>query len=88
MTRGDVRNFVRHHSGQLSFVVRRQHQSLVDEEETTRKCESVNFVRIDDLDREWDLGVRMQNDILADAIYVLSDDGIIDELGFAFDLGR
>jgi len=81
MTSGNVCDFVSHHAGQLGFIICRQQQTLVYIKESTRQRESVHFVRIYDFNRERNFCVGMQNDILADPIYVFSNDWVFDELG-------
>ena len=44
VTRSHMRNFMRHYACELRFVVRRQQQTLVYIEETTRQSEGVYLV--------------------------------------------
>ena len=87
MTRGHVPNLVGHHPCQLGFVIGRQEQSLVHIEKTTGQGKRINFVGIDYFDCEGHLGVRVQHDILADAVYVFRNYWIVDEFGFLIDFG-
>ena len=81
----DVRNFVRHNSGHLSFVVGVNQDARVDEEEAARKCEGIDFIAVDHFDGERNFGVGITDQVLADAIHVLGDDGVIDDLRLTFD---
>ena len=71
---------MRHDSGELGFVIGRENQAAINEKESARKSERIYLVAVDDLDRERDLCVGMQNDILADTVYVFGNDGILDQL--------
>src|SRR5262249_1802756 len=51
----------------------------IDVEEAARQSERVNLVRVDHLDGEWDLRVRVKNQILPDAIYVFGDQRVGDQ---------
>ena len=88
MPRRDVRDLMRHHAGQLGFGVRFQDQARVDEEEAARKREGVDILGVDHLDRERNLGVGIAHQVLAHAIDVLGDLGIVDDLGLPLDLLR
>ena len=83
MARGDVRYLVRHDARDLGLVVGGEDESLVDVEEAAGQREGVDLVGVYDLDGEGDLGVRVEHDVLADAVYVLGDDGVVYELGLA-----
>ena len=84
----NVRNFVRHHACEFSLVISGQQQTLVDVKETTRQCKRIDFVRVDDFDRERHLRVGVQNDVLTHAIYVLGDHRVVDKLRLAIDFRR
>src|SRR5882672_9754681 len=72
----DVRGFVRHHSGQLIFVVRRQDQAAVDGNETARHRK-----RIDDGFLQHEIVelmlafLGMARQTVADLLYVIADLG-------------
>jgi len=86
MTGGDVRNLVRHNTGQLRLVVSCQKQSLVDIKKSTRQSESIHFIRIYNLNRKWNLRIGMENNVLTNSIHVLSDKRIFNELRLSIDL--
>jgi len=71
---------MRHHSGQFRFVVGLQDQAGVNEEESARKSECVDFLGIENFDCERDFRVRIAYQVLADAVYVFRDDRIVDDL--------
>ena len=75
VTGGDVCDLVSHYACELGFIIGREDESFVYVEETPWKGKRVYLVRIDDLDREQHLCIRVQDDILADAIHVLRDQG-------------
>src|SRR4051812_27360394 len=81
MARGDVRNLVRHNARQLRLVIRGENQALINIEKPARKRKSVDLVRINHLDGEGDARVRVQNYVLAYAVDVLRDEGVVYELG-------
>jgi len=88
MARRHVPDFMRHHAGQLRFIVRLQNQPGVYEEESPGQCERVHFFAIDHLDGERNLGVGVPHQVLTHAVYVFGDYRIVDDLGLAFHLGR
>src|SRR5829696_6932314 len=87
MPRRNVRNLVSHHTREFGFVVGRKEQSFIYVEEPTRKCKGVHFIRINYLNREWHLSVRVKDDVLADTVYVLRNDRIVYKLRLAIDFG-
>src|SRR5271157_485729 len=88
VTGSNVGNLVRHHSGQLGFIVSSQDQSRVHVEETARQRESVQFVGVDHFDGEWHLGVRIPHQVLPDAVHILGNQRIADQLGAVLHLLR
>ena len=79
VTRGDVRNFVSHNAGEFSFFGRAKDQAAVDIEKTAGKGEGVDFIGVDDFNGEGNAGVGIANEILADAVDVFDDDGVVDQ---------
>src|SRR5208282_2800376 len=80
-----MRDFVGHDAGEFGFFLGAQNEAAVDVKEATGKSESVHFVGVDDLDSEGNFCVGVADEILAYAVDVFSDDGIIDELGGTLD---
>src|SRR5207249_1989555 len=68
MPGGNVGDFMRHDCGQLGFIIGREDQAAVHIEETAREGECVDLIRLDDLDRERNLRIRVSNEVLADAL--------------------
>ncbi len=75
-----------HDASHLGFFVSVEDEAGVDVEEAAGQCHGVDLVRIDDLDGERDLAVGVLDDVLADAVDVLFNDGIGDEVGAFLDL--
>ncbi len=75
-----------HHTGELCFVIGCEYQAFIHKEETTRQCERVYFIAVDDLDRKRDLCIRMEDNVLADSVDVFGDQRIFDQLGLLLDL--
>ena len=67
----DVRDLMRHHSGQFGFVVGGQDQPRVHVEESAGKRERVQFVGVNDLDGERHLRIGVPHQVLAHAVDVL-----------------
>ena len=88
VARRDVRDLVRHDAGQFGFVLGLQDQAGVHEEEAARQRERVHFFGVEHLDGEGHLGVGVAHQVLADAVDVLGDDRIVDDLGLALDFLR
>ena len=88
VARANVRDFMRHDARKLRFFVGAQYQSAIHVEESARESKRVDGVRIDDLDGEGNLRVRIPDQILSNSIYVFGDDGIGDELRNAIDFLR
>ena len=74
-----MRDLVRHHAGQLGFIVGREDQATVHIEKAAWQRESVDFIIVEDLDGERHAGVGVPYQVLPDAIDVLVDDGISDQ---------
>ena len=85
MTSGDMRDFMCHHGSQLGFVIGGENETAVDVEEATGQGKRVDLVRLDDFDRERDLGVRVSDNVLSDPVDVLVDHRIIDQLHLTLD---
>ena len=83
VARGHVGDFVRHHAGQFGFGLGLQDQAGVHEEEAARQREGVHFLGIQHLDGEGNLGVGVADQVLPDAVDVLGDDRVVDDLGLA-----
>jgi hypothetical protein len=60
----NVRDFVGHHAGQLSFVIRGENQTRVHIQETSRLSECVDLLGINYLDSEGHFGVGVANQVL------------------------
>ena len=83
--RGHVADFVRHGAGQLSFGFGHPDQPGIDENIAARQREGIDGVVLDDLEADWDLGVGVARQVLAEAIDVLANDGIVYHLGLPLD---
>ncbi len=70
---------MRHHAGQLGFIVRFQNESGVHKEESARQCEGIHFFAVDDLDGERNLGIGIPHQVLTYAIDVLGNHRVIDD---------
>ena len=86
MVCADVRRLMRHHSGQLRFLVRRQNQARVHIEKAAGQRHRVDLVGINHLDRERHLAVGVLHNVLADAVYILHNHWIGDETRALLDL--
>ena len=84
MPRGNVRDFMGHHAGQLRLFIGVQNQSAVHIEKAARQGKRVDFVRINHFDGERHFGVGIPHQILADAIHVFRDHRVGDHLGGPF----
>ena len=82
----DVGGLVRHDAGELGLFVRGQDQAGVDVEEAAGQGHGVDLVGVDHLDGEGDLAVGVLDDVLADAVDVLDDDGVGDQVRGLLDL--
>ncbi len=80
MAGGDVGDFVGHNAGELGFFLGAQDQAAIDIEKPAGKSEGVDFVGIDDFDCKGNTGVGITDEILADAVDVFGDDGVVDQL--------
>ncbi len=85
---GDVRDLVRHHAGQLGFIVSSQNQAGVHVEESAGQSEGVDVVGIHDLDRERHLRIGVAHQVLAHAIDVLGDHRVLNHLRAGLDHHR
>ncbi len=85
VARGDVGDFVGHDAGEFRLFIGAKNQAAVDVEKSARKREGVDFVGVNDLDGEGNFCVGIAHEILADAIDVFGDDGVVDKFGGAFD---
>src|SRR3954469_9263037 len=74
----NVRDLMGHNTSDLGFVVSREDQAFIYKKESAGQRECVDLIAIDYLDREWDLCVRMQNNVLANAINVFGYQWIVD----------
>ena len=72
---------MRHHAGQFGFLVGGENQPAVDVEKPAGQRERVDFVGINHLDRERNLGVGVPHQVLPDAIHVLIDDRVLHQAG-------
>ena len=81
MTRRNVRNLVRHHTGQFGFFVGFQQHAGVHEEKSARQGEGVHFIGIDNFDSEGNLGVGVTHQVLAEPVHVLANRRIVQQLG-------
>ena len=75
-----MRDFVGHHSGKLRFFVGVHDQAAIHVEKSAGKRERIDLIRVDHLDRERNLGVRIAHQVLAHAIHVFSNHRVGDEL--------
>ena len=82
----DVGGLVGHDAGELGLFVGGHDEAGVDVEESAGKGHGVDLVGVDDLDGEGDFAVGVLDDVLADAVDVLDDDGVGDQVGGLLDL--
>ena len=80
MTRGDVGNLVRHHSGELGLFLRAQDQAAVHIEEAAGQREGIHLVGINHLNGEGHLRIGIAHQVLPHAVDVFGDDWVIDHL--------
>ncbi len=69
-----------HHAGKLGLFLCAEDQAAVYIEETAGEREGVDFVRINNLDGEGNARVRIAHQVLADAVDVFGDHGIVNQL--------
>ena len=82
MSGGHVSDLVGHDGGEFSFAFRCSDQCAVDVEKSARKSVGAgNVAGVDDLYGEWNISIGVNDDSLGEAIDVLVDDGIMDDLG-------
>src|SRR5207302_1759819 len=75
-------DFVGHDGGELGLVIGRQNQSAVDVEKASGKAVGAgNVSRVDDFDGERNFGVGVANDLLSEAVDVVIDRLVVDDLG-------
>src|SRR5947209_6098192 len=86
MAGGYVGDLMGHHTGQLCLFISSQNQSGVHVEEAARKGESVDFVGIHNFDRERHLSIRVTDQVLADAVYILIHHRVLNHPHALFDL--
>ena len=80
MTRANVRDFMRHNSRQLRFLIGAQHHAAIHIEESAGERKGIHHIGIDHLDREGHLRVRIANQVLPDAIHIFRHHRVGDEL--------
>jgi hypothetical protein len=80
-----VGGLVGHDAGEFGLFLGAKDQAAVDIEKAAGEGEGVDFVGVDDLDGEGHAGIGIADEVLAHAIDVFSDDGIVNHLGRAFD---
>ena len=83
----NVSSLMSHHRGQFRLFVGVHNQAGVNEKESARERKCVDLVRIDHLDGERHLAVRVPHNVLADAVHVFGHHRIGDEPGALLDLG-
>ena len=81
----DVRNFVRHDSGELGFIVSRENEAGIHIKESTGKREGIDLIGFHDFYSEGDLRIRVANDVLSDAIDVFADRGVVEQFDLPLD---
>jgi len=74
-----------HDAGEFRLFLGAQNQTAVDVEKSAGKREGVDFIRVDDLDGEGNSRVGIANQVLANAIDVFGDDGIVYQFRRTFD---
>ena len=77
---------MRHDSGELGFLVSSEDQARIHVKEATWQSEGVDVVRVNNLDRKRHLRIGITNYVLSQAIDVLGNNRIIDDLGLGFNL--
>ena len=80
-----MRDFVRHDSGELGFIVSGEDEAGIHIKESTGKREGIDLVRFDNLDGEGNLRIRVANDVLSDAIDVFADRGVVEQFDLPLD---
>src|SRR6202044_1017879 len=88
MVGADVGCLVGHNAGEFGLFVGGHDEAGVDVEEAAGKGHGVDLVGVDDLDGEGDFAVGVFDDVLADTVDVLDDDGVGDQMGRLLDLHR
>src|SRR5215472_2068202 len=76
-----VRDLVGHHARKLGLFLRAQNQTAVHIKKAAGQSKGVDDVRVDHLDGEGNLGVRVAHQVLAYTVHILGDDRIINQLG-------
>src|SRR6201984_3563478 len=80
MSCSHVRYFMGHDARQLRLLLGAKNQTAIYVKESTRQRERIDLVGIDYLDRKRHAGIRIAHEVLSDAVYVFSDDRIVDKL--------
>ncbi len=80
VVRADVGDLVGHDAGELASSVAGEDQAGVDVEEAAGQRHGVDLVGVEDLDGERHLAVGVLHEVLADAVDVLDDDGVGDQV--------
>ncbi len=88
VVRRHVGNLVRHHPGQFRLFVRVQDQARIHIKKSPRQRKRVDLVRIDHLDGERNLRVRVLHNVLTDPVHILGHHRVCDELRALVDLRR
>ena len=82
----DVGGLVGHDAGEFGLFVGGHDEAGVDVEEAAGEGHGVDLVGVDDLDGEGDFAVGVFDDVLADTVDVLNDDGVGDHVSGLLDL--
>ena len=81
-------NFVGHDASEFGFRIGLEHEARINEEESAGEGEGVDFFRVQHLDGKGHFGIRVPDEVLPNAVDVLGDDGVVDNLGLALDFLR
>src|ERR1044071_498226 len=82
-----MRNLVRHNAYDFRLAIGCENGPAVDIEKASGQSERVYIGRLYDLYRERHFRVRVQHDVLAQTVYIFSDDRVGYELAFLVYLG-
>src|SRR5580765_7398716 len=88
MPRADVSDLMRHHAGELGFVICRENEPGIYVEEATRQGKGIYLVVINNLYYERNFAVRMLDQQLRLAIHIFSDFRIGQQPSALLDLQR
>ena len=83
---GYMADFVRHDAGQFSFVVRLQNHPEFTKKNPPGSANALTSRRLDYLNGERNLGVRVPDQVLSHPVDVLGDGWIVDDLGLSLNL--